>query len=153
MEILRAVCERLFPADDSGVGAVDAGATAYIERALATDYAAMLPLYVFGLGLLEDRARVRHGAAFVSLTPEAQDALLHEFESQPPTTAERDFFEAVRDHTIEGLFGDPSWGGNRERVGWSLIGYRTPRLTWGEEDQAISLLKSRQAPRRAPEPS
>lgn len=33
------------------------------------------------------------------------------------------FFSTVRQDTIEGMFGDPAYGGNRGMVGWLLIGY------------------------------
>ncbi len=29
----------------------------------------------------------------------------------------------LRDHTIEGMFSDPLYRGNRDMVGWKLIGY------------------------------
>ncbi len=28
----------------------------------------------------------------------------------------------VREHTIQGFFGDPAYGGNRDVVGWKLVG-------------------------------
>lgn len=34
-----------------------------------------------------------------------------------------DFFDLLRDHTIEGMFGDPAYRGNQNLVGWRLIGY------------------------------
>jgi gluconate 2-dehydrogenase gamma chain len=33
------------------------------------------------------------------------------------------FFTWLRNDTIEGMFSDPMYGGNREMVGWKLIGY------------------------------
>ena len=35
----------------------------------------------------------------------------------------REFFEVVRNHVIEGMFADPLYGGNRDLVGWYLLGY------------------------------
>jgi gluconate 2-dehydrogenase gamma chain len=34
-----------------------------------------------------------------------------------------EFFTMLRDHTIEGMFSDPVYRGNRDLVGWKLIGY------------------------------
>ena len=34
-----------------------------------------------------------------------------------------DFFELLRTHTMYGFLGNPSYGGNREEVGWKLIGF------------------------------
>ena len=47
------------------------------------------------------------------------------------------FFELVRRHLIEGMFGDPRWGGNAEGRGWALVGYPGPRLVWTEADQRL----------------
>jgi gluconate 2-dehydrogenase gamma chain len=38
-------------------------------------------------------------------------------------------FAAVREHTIEGMFCDPMYGGNRNLVGWRLVGF--PGAQWG----------------------
>lgn len=34
-----------------------------------------------------------------------------------------EFFNLLRQHTIEGMFGDPAYRGNKEMVGWKLLGY------------------------------
>jgi len=39
------------------------------------------------------------------------------------------FFRIVREHTIQGFFGDPAYGGNRDTVGWKLVGF--PGAQWG----------------------
>jgi gluconate 2-dehydrogenase gamma chain len=33
------------------------------------------------------------------------------------------FFEILRSHTIAGFFCDPLYGGNRDMIGWKLIGF------------------------------
>lgn len=38
-------------------------------------------------------------------------------------------FAVIREHTIEGYFGDPVYGGNRNAVGWRLVGF--PGAQWG----------------------
>ena len=61
------------------------------------------------------------------------------------------FFETVRQHTIAGFLADPSYGGNRDMIGWKVAGYPGPRhrrggysnqqvegsapitMAWGEE--------------------
>ena len=35
--------------------------------------------------------------------------------------------------TLEGIFGDPMHGGNANLVGWKLIGYPGPRLSYRDE--------------------
>ena len=33
------------------------------------------------------------------------------------------FFNTVRTHTMEGMFADPIYGGNRDFAGWRLVGF------------------------------
>lgn len=37
-----------------------------------------------------------------------------------------EFFRYVRDHTVEGMFSDPIYGGNYQALGWRLLGYSGP---------------------------
>jgi gluconate 2-dehydrogenase gamma chain len=37
-----------------------------------------------------------------------------------------EFFRYLRDHTLEGMFSDPIYGGNYEAIGWRLLGYAGP---------------------------
>ena len=48
-----------------------------------------------------------------------------------------EFFGAVRLHTIEGMFCDPMYGGNRDCVGWKLIGF--PGAQWGYSAEQMQL--------------
>jgi len=93
-----------------------------------------------GLASIDARARASHRAPFVALQPALQDEILADIErgeaaGEGPTP--RTFFDLLLKHTREGVFGDPRWGGNAERVGWSLIGYDGPRHSWAAEDQRV----------------
>jgi gluconate 2-dehydrogenase gamma chain len=84
-------------------------------------------LYRLGLEALNNYARARFDGVFAALSAEQQDTLLAaledgEAEGFDEPTGE-DFFELVRQHTIQGMFCDPIYGGNRDMVGWQLIGY------------------------------
>jgi hypothetical protein len=67
---------------------------------------------------------------FSSATPEQQDEVLlsldqHAFASPRPFRPRPDaqtFFETLRQHTIAGFLIDPDTGGNRDGVGWKVIG-------------------------------
>lgn len=41
----------------------------------------------------------------------------------------RRLFAVIREHTVEGYFCDPIYGGNRDTVGWKLVGF--PGAQWG----------------------
>jgi gluconate 2-dehydrogenase gamma chain len=132
--LLAAIVERLVPTDEHGPGAREANVAGYIESALATDYRAHLATYVEGLGALDRYARSAHEAGFLDLTAEQQDAVLGDAESGKADAA---FFELVRQHTCEGMFGDPAWGGNAGYIGWRLLDYAGPRHVWTREQQEL----------------
>jgi len=137
-EALEAAAQRLIPADESGPGAGDAGAIAYLERALAGPYRHHADDYRRGVAALEAAAREAGGASFAALEPRRQDEVLTALESSPDGF-ERAFFELLRAHVIEGMFGDPSWGGNLDGAGWRLIGYPGPRRVWTEHEQQLDV--------------
>src|SRR6202007_1692788 len=50
------------------------------------------------------------------------------------------FFNTVRTHTMEGMFADPIYGGNRDFAGWRLVGFPGAQPLFTPED-----MQSRQA--------
>ena len=123
---LEAMVSRIIPADTNGPGAVEAGCPLYIESALGDAYRAQKATYSAGLAALDSRAIERWGKMFTALDVTEQDRILSEFERNTRVGEYEDsaaFFELVRRHTLEGMFGDPSYGGNANFAGWDLIGY------------------------------
>ena len=45
---------------------------------------------------------------------------------QTSTETELDFFPLLALHTRQGFYADPIYGGNKNRVGWDLIGFDGP---------------------------
>lgn len=128
---LEAMVSRLIPADAKGPGALEAGSAIYIESALRDAYRSQIPAYSAGLAALDSRARAGHGELFPALDPTQQDQILTDFERNATVGDYADgavFFEMVRRHTLEGMFGDPSYGGNAKFAGWDLIGYPGLRM-------------------------
>jgi gluconate 2-dehydrogenase gamma chain len=130
---LEAVADRIFPPTDSP-GAVQAGAVEYIVRALAGPYGNQLPLYRRGLREVERCAQTRHGVPFVALSAAAQDLLLRALEAgETPAGADgAAFFDLVREHVLEGVFCEPAYGGNRDLVGWKLVGFPGQRTGYAD---------------------
>jgi hypothetical protein len=133
---LDAIAARLIPTDDNGPGAREAMAVRYVLRSLASDYEEHRAAYVTGLAAVDSVARSRYTRAFAALTEDEQDSVLTEIERGVAP----EFFELVRRHVIEGMFGDPRWGGNAGQTGWTLLGYPGPRLVWTEEEQRLDSL-------------
>ena len=111
-----AMAERIMPSDDTP-GAKEAGVIYFIDRALQTFDKDQLPFVRTSLKDVNKRAAKRKaGARFSQLDTTQQDALLKEIENTP-------FFGGVRFVTMVGMFANPSWGGNRDSVGWKLLGF------------------------------
>lgn len=95
-------------------------------------------IYRRGLEAVNAYAQSQFEADFVDLTEEQQDSILTDMEADTATGFEgpsaRAFFTQLRNDTIEGFFCDPLYGGNRNLVGWKLIGYPGPQLFYLPED-------------------
>ena len=137
---LEAFVDRLCPKDELGPGAVECGAANYIDRQLAGYLAAEKEGLVAGLASVDAYARTAHGAALAELRPEQQDAVLTAVEkgSASGVTNGPAFFSRLRRLTLEGMFGDPYYGGNTNFAGWDLIRYPGPRLAVGPDEQKMS---------------
>jgi gluconate 2-dehydrogenase alpha chain len=126
-DLLEAVFERFFPADESGSGAIEIGAARYADRALGGAYRDRLLTYRAGLAALEIASVETFGKAFIALPPKDQDDLLGRVQrGEAPGRFPIDqqaFFDMLRTHCIEGLFSDPVHGGNRDKLGWQVLGH------------------------------
>lgn len=113
---LTAFAARILPSDELP-GAVEAGVPHFVDRALGTLYPEHRALMGSGLADLDRRARLAdpRAAGFASLPPAGQDAVIREVEATP-------FFRTARMLVVAGMFSDPSHGGNRDGVGWHLLG-------------------------------
>jgi gluconate 2-dehydrogenase gamma chain len=106
--------------------------------------------YVQGIEELDRRSRAQFDADFARLTAEQQDQILAKMErpeqqtdveeaqataafapvepAMQQTSAEidLDFFPLLTLHTRQGFYADPIYGGNKDRVGWKLVGFDGP---------------------------
>jgi gluconate 2-dehydrogenase gamma chain len=141
-DTLEAIAARLIPSDANGPGAIEARAAHYIDRALTGALASSHQSYAVGLAAVEEYARRTKGASFIKLPPEEQDAVLTDMESNAATgftPNSATFFNLVRDHTLQGMFCDPYYGGNANFVGWDLLGYPGVRTMVSPDQQRIGI--------------
>jgi gluconate 2-dehydrogenase gamma chain len=139
--VVQAACERIFPGDANGPGATEAGVVIYIDRQLAGPYGndkyrftqapfvESIPEHGYQ-GKETPREIYREGVRrltnFVDLQADQQDQRLRAIETSM-------FFRMLRQHTIEGMFSDPMHGGNADLIGWQLIGYPGPLMSYRNE--------------------
>jgi gluconate 2-dehydrogenase gamma chain len=141
-ELLDLIAARLIPADALGPGAREARAVRYIDRALGGALSGSRDAYRSGLAAFDRYCRMSRGAPFAELGPIEQDSVLIDVETGAATGSgagfagsSAQFFAMVLNHTRQGTFGDPYYGGNANFVGWDLLGYPGVRTMVSAADQ------------------
>jgi gluconate 2-dehydrogenase gamma chain len=138
-ETLEAVVDRIIPSDENGPGAREARAVHYIDRSLASDNKGSRANYAMGLTAINDYTQDKFSKPFHQLSTQLQDEVLTsvvEGEVTGFNPSGGGFFGMVRSHTIQGTFSDPYYGGNRDFVGWDMIGYPGVRIGVSENEVA-----------------
>jgi gluconate 2-dehydrogenase gamma chain len=141
LRTLSAIVDRIIPKDELGPSASESDVPVYINRVLGDYIAGEKPAFIEGLESTDALAHRTQNAAFADLSPDKQDALLTAMDNG---TAEgfpnaRVFFGRVRRLAMEGMFGDPYYGGNKNFAGWDLIKYPGPRLATTANDQKMGV--------------
>ena len=73
--------------------------------------------------------------SFADLSSDQQDDLLKDVESgklQLPGFDGKTFFKMLLQNTKEGMFSDPIYGGNKDMVGWKMLGFPGARYDYTE---------------------
>jgi gluconate 2-dehydrogenase gamma chain len=114
---VEAVAAQIVPTDETP-GAREAGAIYFIDRALATFMSQLGSDYRTQLAAFQAAFHGKHpeAASFASLAADQQIAYLKTVDRTP-------FFEMTRLFTLFGMFTLPAYGGNRNGVGWKLLGF------------------------------
>ena len=137
-DILEAVVARLVPSDDTGPGAREARAARYIDRALGGALAASRSAYSSGLAALDRLRAIVARQGLRRARPCRSGRGAHRCRGRHGGRlrgSARAFFTMVLNHTHQGTFGDPYYGGNANFVGWDLIGYPGVRTMVSAADQ------------------
>lgn len=111
-QTLNAICDRIIP-PDSSPGAAQAGVVRYIDRQLTRHFRQFQPLYRQGIAAADRLA----GGAFNALRPAEQDEILKKLE-----VGQKEFFNLLVAHTMQGFYGSPRHGGNDRWVSWAMLG-------------------------------
>jgi gluconate 2-dehydrogenase gamma chain len=131
---IEAMVERILPSDDTP-GAKEAGVIYFIDRALTTFDKDKQDAYREGLtGVQAKRKELFPESASIAALGEPQQIELLK------AVEHSDFFQLLRFHTLAGFLGDPSYGGNRDQVGWKLIGFEHAMMyqpPFGYYDRAV----------------
>ena len=150
VRFLDAAAERLIPSDELGPGGKDAGVSVYIDRQLFSAWGThgrnyrsgpwlegtpeqgfqsrLTPQEIYRIGIREinNYCLGLYEKPFDQLPGEKQDEVLKALEKgavELPSLSSKLFFDLLWRNTEEGFFADPMYGGNRNKVGWRLIGF------------------------------
>ena len=160
-DFIDAAVERLIPADSLGPGAKEAGVASFIDRQLSGSYGRAETWYMRGpweKGTKEQGYQLRLNPAqlyraairdidaycqhtygnknFAQLDAGTRDQVLTGLEKDEIKLANvpaKQFFEMLVQNTTEGFLADPMYGGNRDFIGWKLIGFPGPRYNYAKE--------------------
>lgn len=130
---LAAICDQIIPPDQDP-GAAWAGVVNYIDVQLCGPFKHLRKTYRQGIAAVEGSSRALFGASFADLASAQQIELLTKMEEgrvpgdswkqvSPP-----EFFGLLVDHTMQGFYGDPRHGGNRDRTSWKMLGVPYPPI-------------------------
>ncbi len=156
-----AAVARIIPADELGPGAKEAGVGDFIDHQLAGPYGSAETWYMQGpwadgtkeqgyqlklspaelyraaIAQIDEHARKTYGGkTFAQLDTKTQDELLHAIEDEKVKLSGKlgkEFFEMLVVNTVEGFLADPLYGGNRDFIGWKLVGFPGPRYNYVAE--------------------
>lgn len=146
---ITAFAERLMPGAPGKPGATEADVLNYIDLALAGAYEDLQDFYRRGLAQLDAHCAAAYGKPFRHLDPAQQDETIAALEAGKsaafvyPSAAA--FFNTMRTHTMEGMFADPIYGGNKNFAGWRLVQFPGAQPLFTEDD-----MRSTQAFTREP---
>jgi gluconate 2-dehydrogenase gamma chain len=149
--LVEAFVDRLIPADPETPGGRDSGCAVFIDRQLAGPYGRAEGLYMMGpfqngteqqgpqssatpaqqyrvaLAALDRACRGKYGGkGFAELADEQKDEIIKGLEDGSLTLDAGDgkaFFKLILQDTRNGFLADPIYGGNRNLVGWKMIGF------------------------------
>src|SRR5262245_52343950 len=148
---IEAVVDHMIPADEITPRGTDIGIATYIDRALAGSWGKGDRLYMQGpwgrgtanqgyqlpltpaalyraaVAGCDAHCRKTFGQTFAKCTSEQKEAFLKDLQAGKITLEGglpgRTFFGVLYDNVMEGMFADPIYGGNKDKIGWAMLGF------------------------------
>ncbi len=117
--VVEAIAEQFIPTDEDP-GAREAGVVYFIDRQLTRKHKRYAAAYRKGVPSFDAACREAAGKPFLDLQAPARRAFLQAVE-RDGVKGQRAFFEMVLDHTMQGYFGHPKYGGNRGQASWKML--------------------------------
>ncbi len=141
--LVDAITEQIIPTDE-WPGAKDAGVINYIDKQLLGPYIRHQGKYRSGLAAVQASCNQLYGKKFEALSWDDQTGFLKKMEAGKLADLEtgdkanspenkiwkeisdKTFFGLIRDHSMQGFYGSPRHGGNKNYVSYKMIGLDYP---------------------------
>ncbi len=130
---LDAIAEQIIPTDDFP-GGQWANVSNYIDKQLVSYYKHLQLTYREGLSAFQKTTIAMKGKKFEELPFEEQTAILEKMEKGQfsgeywKSHPSADFFELLRQHSMQGFYGTPIHGGNKEYISYRMLGLDYPNV-------------------------
>ena len=131
--LVEAISEQIVPTDHDP-GAKEARVAVYIDRQLDGPLKRHAEKFRAGLGFLQQTCQTEHGKPFEELSWPEQTRVLESLERDKAPKgiwtdpSARTFFNFCRDFTMQGFYGSPRHGGNRNYASYKMMGLEYPRI-------------------------
>lgn len=158
-KIAEAATERIYPEDHQGPGAKLLGVAYFIDHQLAGNWGFnsreyMQPPFfkgekvqgyqgrlkrrdIFDIGLkeIDNHSMAVFKKKFIELSGKEKDQILSDFETDKvnvTTISASGFFQMLRSATLEGVYSDPLYGGNKNMDGWKMRHYPGSQMAYAQ---------------------
>jgi gluconate 2-dehydrogenase gamma chain len=131
--LLDALADQIIPPDEFAGGS-EAGVTRYIDRQLSGFYNEHLGMYRICLKSLDETSRDIYGSVFSDLAFDKQFEFLTDIEKGRYNETDwhgyrpSDFFGTLRNHCLQGYYGSPRHGGNKNHISYRMMKLDYPFL-------------------------
>ena len=131
--LVEAIADQIIPPDE-WPGGRESGVMNFIDRQLTGPYRRFRSDYRTGLKAIDQECMNRCGKFFEDLSWEQQMSFLKEMESGALDRGvwsdgfSRRFFDLLRSHSLQGYYGSPRHGGNRNFASYKMLGLDYPQL-------------------------
>jgi len=131
-DCLIALCERIVPADDYP-GATDAGVIHFIDKQLHLRFPEEKELFRKGIESLQAFCKTKYNRNFEELNMDLQINTLqmmekNEMPQEQWTVSPKKFFDLLLDRTMQGFYGSPRHGGNKNYMSFKMLKLDYPLL-------------------------
>lgn len=132
-ELIIAIAEQIIPGDEDP-GATDANVINFIDKQLAGYYSEFQDIYRNGISAVQKSSERLHHKEFQQLQWDIQTNFLQKMSNGElpqedwPENKQKEFFEMIRNHTMQGFYGSPRHGGNKYYMSYKMLKFDYPHV-------------------------